>query len=64
MAPAAPRYEVIEALEIQVGEELAGQVADRQAAAALEWREQVVALEVQVDRLLWVGAIDDQVEQR
>jgi hypothetical protein len=53
---------VIEAVEIEVGEELAGQVADRQAAAALEWREQIVAIEIEVDRLLRVRGIDDEIE--
>ncbi len=33
-------HEVIEAVQIQIGEELAGQIADRQAATPLEWREQ------------------------
>ena len=57
-------HKVIETIEIKVGEELAGQVTDRQAAAALEWHKEVVAVEIEVDRLLRVGGIDDQVEQR
>ena len=57
-------HKVIETIEIKVAEELAGQVADRQAAAALEWREEVVAVEIEVDQLPGVGGIDDQVEQR
>ena len=45
--------EVVEAVEMDVGEELAGQVADGQAPPALEGCEQVVAGVVQVHRLLW-----------
>src|SRR5215831_1936693 len=39
------RHEMIEAVEIKVREELAGQIADRQTAAAPEWRKQIVAVE-------------------
>ena len=34
-------HEVVEAVEVEVGEELAGQVADGQPAAALEGGEEV-----------------------
>ncbi len=38
------RHEMIEAVEIEVGEELARQISNRQSATALKWREQIVAL--------------------
>ena len=44
--PLGPQHflaEVVQAVQIQIGEELAGQVADRQAAPALEGGEQMVA---------------------
>ena len=53
--------EVIQSIEIEVGEELAGQVADGQAAAAFQRCQEIVAGEQQVDRLLRVGAVDDTV---
>ena len=56
--------EVVQAVEVDVREELAGQVADGQAAPALERGEQVVAGVVQRHRLLGVGAVDDAVRQR
>ncbi len=56
-------HEMIEAVEIEIGEELAGQIADRQTAAAPERLEQIVALEMQIHRLLRVRAIDNQVQQ-
>ena len=56
--------EVVQAVEVDVGEELAGQVADGQAAPALERGEQVVAGVVEGHRLLGVGAVDDPVRQR
>ena len=56
--------EVVQAVEMDVGEELAGQVADGQAAPALERGEQVVAGVVERHRLLGVGAVDDPVRQR
>ena len=56
--------EVVQAVEVDVGEELAGQVADGQAAPALERGEQVVARKVERHRLLGVGAVDDPVRQR
>jgi hypothetical protein len=43
---------------------LTGQVSDRQAAPTPQRFEQIVAVEVEVDRLLWVRAIDNQVEKR
>src|SRR5262245_48946365 len=62
-----PQYfgcKMVEAIEIEIGEELARQVSDRQAAAALEGGEKVVAIEVKLDRLLPVRGIGDQVHQR
>ena len=57
-------HKVIETIEIKVREELAGQIADRETAAAAEWRKKIVAIEVQVDRLLGIRAIDDQIQKR
>ena len=62
--PLRPQHllaEVIEAVEVEVGKELAGEVADGQAAPPFEGGEQVVAGEVEVDGLLRVRAVDDPV---
>ena len=56
-------HEVIETIEIKVGEELASQVADRQTATAPEGCKEVVAVEVEIDRLLRVGSINNHIEQ-
>ena len=56
-------HEVVQAVEVDVGEELAGQVADGQPPAALEGGEQVVAGVVEMHRLLGVGAVDDRVDE-
>ena len=55
---------VVQAVEVDVGEELAGEVADGETEAALEGGEQVIAWKVQRRRLLGVGAVDDAVRQR
>ena len=55
---------MIEAVEIEIGEKLAGQVADRQATAAPEGCKEIIAVEIKVHRLLRVRAIDDQVQKR
>ena len=47
-------HEMIEPVEIKICEELTGQVPDRQAAAAAERVEQIVAVEIVVHRLLRV----------
>lgn len=57
------RDEMVASVEIEIGEDLAGEVADREAAPPLEGREQVLAGEMQIDRLLRVGAINDQIHQ-
>ncbi len=54
---------VIESVQIDIGEELAGEVADRDAASSLERRKQVIAGIIKVDRLLRVGRINDYVNQ-
>ena len=62
--PLGPQHllaEVVEAIEVEVGEELAGEVANGQAAPPLEGGEEVVAGEMEVDGLLGVGAVDDAV---
>ena len=53
--------EVVQTVEIDVGEELAGQVADGQAPASLKGRQQVIAREEMMDRLLRIGTVDDPV---
>jgi hypothetical protein len=54
---------VIEAIEVDLREELAREVADRQAAASLERREEIVTREVVVHRLLGVRAVHDRVDE-
>ena len=55
---------MVQTVQVDVGEELAGEVADGQAAPALERAEQVVAGVVERHRLPGVGAVDDAVRQR
>ena len=55
--------EMIERVEIEIGEELAREIADRQAAPARERRKQVIAGKVQFDRLLRVRGVNDPVEE-
>ena len=55
--------EMVEAVEIEIGEKLAGQVADRQSAPSLEGRKQVVTRIMQTHRLLRVGGIHDPVRE-
>jgi hypothetical protein len=52
---------VVERIEVDVGEQLARQVADRDAVTAPERGEEVVAGEVLVHRLLFVRTVDDPV---
>ena len=54
---------MIQPVEIKVGEELAGQIAERQAAPALQRREQIIAGIVDMHRLLRIRAVDDRVDQ-
>lgn len=55
--------ELVEAAEVVVGEELAGEVTDRQAPAALAGGEEVVAGKVVEDGFLGVAAIDQRINQ-
>ena len=55
--------EVVQSIQVQIGEELAGEVADRQPAAAFERREQIVAGIVDQHGLLPIAAVDDAVGQ-
>lgn len=55
--------EMIQAVQIDVGEELAGQVADRQATTPAIRGEQIVSGVIAVDRLLGIGPVDDPVRQ-
>jgi hypothetical protein len=54
-------HKMIEAVEIKVREELAGQIADRQTAAAPEWRKEIITIKIELDRLLCIRAVDDQI---
>ena len=67
VAQIAPRaldllHEVVQSVEMDVGEELAREVADRQAPAALEGGEQVVAGGIEMYRLRRVRAVDDGID--
>ena len=54
---------MVEAVEVEIGRELARQIADRQATPALERREQIVAGKMQVDRLLCIRSVDNRIHQ-
>ena len=56
--------DVVQAIKVEIGEELAREIADGKAAPPLEGGEQVVAGEVFVHRFLRIRAIDDPVRQR
>jgi len=58
------RHKMIEAIEIKVREELAGQVPYRQTAPPPERVKQIVAIEIEMDRLLCIRGIDDQIQYR
>ena len=55
--------EVVERVEVDVGEELAGLVAERQAPAPFGGSEQVVAGKPHQHRVLGVAVVDDPVHQ-
>ena len=62
-----PQYflaEMVQAVEVQVGKELAGQIADRQAAPSFQGGKQIIARIVEKDGFLRVGRVDDAVRQR
>lgn len=54
---------VIDSVEVDVGEQLTGEVADRKTSTAVERREQIVACKVEIHRLLRVRSIDDAVDE-
>lgn len=56
-------HEMIEGIQINVGEELAGQIADGQAAPALKRQEQIIAGEIPVGFCLRIAAVNDFVNQ-
>ena len=58
-----PGHEMVERVEIEIGEELAGEIADRQTTPPLIGREQIIARKMEIDRLLLVRAIDDCIEE-
>src|SRR5581483_9645156 len=55
--------EMIETVEVDVGEELACLIAQRQPAPPFQWTEQVVIRKPMLHLLLRVGVIDDQVDK-
>ena len=55
--------EVIERIEIHVGEELTGLVADGDASASFAVCEQIIAGKVMLDFFLWITAVDDASRQ-
>ena len=55
--------EVVQRVEVDIGEELAGLVAQRQSPAPLGGREQVVAGEPHQHRLLRIAVVDDEPDQ-
>ncbi len=54
---------MVEAVEVDVSEKLAGEIADRQAMATLQRGEQVIAGEILQHRFLDVTAVDDGIHQ-
>ena len=58
-----PLAEVVEAVEVDVGKELAGEVADRKSAFSGEGGEEIVAGVVDVAGFLGVAIVDDEVEE-
>ena len=55
--------EVVQAVQIEIGEELARQVADREPSSSLEGSEEIVARVVEVNRLLGIGSVDDAIRR-
>ncbi len=56
-------HKMIQRIQVHIGKELAGQVADRDAAPARGGREQLVVRVVLHDGFLLVGAVDDHVAE-
>ena len=56
--------EVIQAIQVDVGEQVTGQVADWLSPPSCEWREQVVAGKAPAHGLLRVGRVADDVGRR
>ena len=54
---------MIERIQVDIREKLAGQIANRQAAPPLARREQIVARKIVADRFLRIAAVNDQVKQ-
>lgn len=54
---------VVEAVEVDICEELAGEVTDGQSALSGEGRKKVVAGEVDVAGFLGVAIVDDEIEE-
>lgn len=54
---------MVEAIEIDIGEALAGEITDWESSAAFEGCEQGIAGEVDDDGFLLVAAVDNGVNQ-
>ena len=55
--------EMIEAIQVDIGEELACQIADWQTAPTQNRGQEIIAQVMDVNRLLRVGAVDDRIGQ-
>jgi hypothetical protein len=55
--------EMVHAVEIQIAEKLAAQIANGQTPTAGQRRKQIVARVMQIDRFLLVGPVNDQIRQ-
>ena len=54
---------VIKSVEVYVGKELTGQIADRNAASSFQGRKHFIAREMNVDRFLRIGSVNNAVHQ-
>jgi hypothetical protein len=55
--------EVIQTVEIKVGEELTREIPDGQTPSSLDWREQVIALKPTQHRFLRITKSQDHTQQ-
>ena len=54
---------MIKSVEVYVGKELTGQIADRNAASSFQGRKHFIARKMNVDRLLGIGSVNNAVHQ-
>lgn len=55
---------MVKSIEVEIGEKLAGEIADWQAAATVERREEIITVKIKIDCFLPVGTVDDQIQYR